>query len=179
MMPKARMVFDRFHIEMMMNKAVDSVRREEAKQCRTLRGCKYTFLRNQERLSYQKKEELQRLSDSFPTLGKAHRLKEQLKVILDRATITRSVKDLTTWTTLAWRSEIPQVRKVVNTRMNHWYGIKTYFRYCVSNGYAERVNLKIQEIKRLARGFRNPHNFKTMIYFHLGKLELGLPTKYC
>ncbi|MFN6378730.1 MAG: transposase, partial [Flavobacteriales bacterium] len=36
----------------------------------------------------------------------------------------------------------------------------------------ERVNLKIQEIKRLAKGYRNMQNFITMIYFHLGKLQL-------
>ena len=54
----------------------------------------------------------------------------------------------------------------------HWYGIKSYFKRLATNAYAERVNLKIQEIKRIAKGFGNPHNFMTMIYFHLGGLDL-------
>ncbi|MFT4567893.1 MAG: hypothetical protein ACI9FN_002861 [Saprospiraceae bacterium] len=49
-----------------------------------------------------------------------------------------------------------------------WYGIKTYFKRIATNAFAERVNLKIQEIKRIAKGYRNIHNFIIMIYFHLG-----------
>ncbi|MCR9053771.1 MAG: transposase, partial [bacterium] len=40
--------------------------------------------------------------------------------------------------------------------------------------FAEGVNLKIQEIKRIARGYRNPHNFILMIYFKLGGLDLKI-----
>ena len=40
------------------------------------------------------------------------------------------------------------------------------------NAFAERVNLKIQEIKRTAKGYKNIQNFITMIYFHLGGLNL-------
>ena len=54
----------------------------------------------------------------------------------------------------------------------HWYGIKTFFKRLATNAYAERVNLKIQEIKRIAKGYRNTQNFILMIYFHLGKLKL-------
>ncbi|MFT6808797.1 MAG: transposase, partial [Saprospiraceae bacterium] len=36
-----------------------------------------------------------------------------------------------------------------------------------------RVNLKIQEIKRIAKGYRNTHNFIIMIYFHLGGLKFN------
>jgi transposase len=60
---------------------------------------------------------------------------------------------------------------------NHWYGVKTYFKRLATNAYAESVNLKIQEIKRIARGYSNINNFKLLIYFHLGDLNLGLPTK--
>jgi transposase len=55
----------------------------------------------------------------------------------------------------------------------YWYGIETYFETLLSNAFAERVNLKIQEIKRIDKGFRNIDNFKYMIYFHLGKLNLN------
>jgi transposase len=60
----------------------------------------------------------------------------------------------------------------VNMMKRHGYGIKSYFKNLATNTYAERVNLKIQEIKRSAKGYRNPHNFIIMIYFHLGGLDL-------
>jgi transposase len=41
-----------------------------------------------------------------------------------------------------------------------------------SNAYAERMNGSIQELKFVARGFRNIHNFRIVILFHHGKLNL-------
>jgi len=43
--------------------------------------------------------------------------------------------------------------------------------------FAERVNFKVQEIKRIARGYRNTTNVIIMIYFHLGGLSLK-PTTF-
>jgi transposase len=41
-----------------------------------------------------------------------------------------------------------------------------------SNAFAERMNGSIQELKCIAKGFRNTDNFRTAILFHFGKLEL-------
>ena len=70
-----------------------------------------------------------------------------------------------------------KVQNFVNMIHTHWYGIKTYFKKLKTNAIAERINLKIQEIKRIARGFSNTNNFIIVICFHLGGLDLGLPTK--
>jgi transposase len=71
----------------------------------------------------------------------------------------------------AWASGIQPIRQFVNMLRNHWYGIKTYFKKLSTNAFAERVNLKIQEIKRIAKGYRNINNYKMMIYLHLGGLN--------
>ena len=68
-------------------------------------------------------------------------------------------------------SGLEPIRKFVKMLYHHWYGIKGYFNRLATNAYAERINLKIQEIKRLAKGYRNIHNFMIMIYFHLGGLN--------
>jgi len=72
----------------------------------------------------------------------------------------------------AWKSGLEPIQEFVNMLKRHWYGIKTYFKRLATNAFAERVNLKIQQIKRVAKGFRNPLNFIMMIYFHLGGLNL-------
>ena len=46
---------------------------------------------------------------------------------------------------------------------SHWYCVKTYFKKVADNAFAERVNLKTQEIKRIAKGYRNINNFIIMI----------------
>lgn len=69
---------------------------------------------------------------------------------------------------------LESMQKFVRMLQNHWYGIETFFSLRATNAIAEASNLKIQETKRIVRSFRNKNNFKLMIYFHLGKLDLGL-----
>ena len=64
--------------------------------------------------------------------------------------------------------------KEVNTLAEIANKYKIYFKRLANNAFAEGVNLKIQEIKRIARGYRNPHNFILMIYFKLGGLDLKI-----
>ena len=64
------------------------------------------------------------------------------------------------------------MNRVARSFKAHWNGIVKYFNTRLISGFVERVNLKIQEIKRLAKGYRNMPNFIPMIYFHLGKLQL-------
>lgn len=177
-LPNADIVFDRFHLEQAMNKVVDEVRREEAQTYQGLKKTKYLWLKNESRLTLEQQSRISELENSYPTLGATYRLKEQFKVVLNEATYTSNLRGINNWLEIAWKSGIAQVQRFVKMIINHWYGIKTYFEHCVTNGYAERVNLKIQEIKRVAKGYRNMHNFILMIYFHLGKLDLNLPTKY-
>lgn len=176
-LPQAEVVFDRFHLEQHMNKVVDEIRKEESKQYKQLKSNKYLWLRNMLNLKEEKRVKLLALSKSYPRLGKVHRLKEQLKEVLNEAVHSKSLKAINLWLNIAWRSGIVQVQNFVNMIHTHWYGIKTYFKKLKTNAIAERINLKIQEIKRIARGFSNTNNFIIVIYFHLGGLDLGLPTK--
>lgn len=178
-MPEANLVFDRFHLEQSMNKAVDQVRREEAKHYKNLKKTRYLWLKNQRNLNEQQQQKINDLAASYPRLGQAYRLKEQLKEVLNDAFYSSKINPLNRWMKIAWKSEIEPIQNLVNTIAKHWYGIETYFHYCISNGFSERINLKIQEIKRVAKGYANVNNFILMIYFHLGQLDLKLPTKIC
>ena len=60
---------------------------------------------------------------------------------------------------------------------SQWYGVKTYFKIVTDNAFAERVNLKIQEIKRIAKGNRYINNFIMIKYFHIGGLDLQTHSK--
>ena len=54
---------------------------------------------------------------------------------------------------------------------NQRYGIKTYFKKATDITFAGQFNLKIQEIKRIAKGYLNINNFILMIYFYVGYLK--------
>ena len=171
-MPQAAIVFDRFHIAKKMNEAVDQIRRKDQKQYADLKRSRYLWLYNNEKLSEDQREKIDWLAQTYPNIGTAYRLKEQLKSIFNEAVNNWRIAPLRSWMKLAKRSKLEPILKFVAMLNKHWYGIKSYFKRLATNAYAERVNLKIQEIKRIAKGFGNPHNFMTMIYFHLGGLDL-------
>lgn len=175
--PNADIIYDKFHITALLNKAVDAVRKEDARSNTVLRNTKYLWLYNGSNLNANQQERVAMLSEACPNIGNAYRLKEQYKIIWDKDDQYHAADNLMAWMRLARRSGLKQMLKFVDTLEAHWDGIITYFDRRLTSGFVERVNLKIQEIKRLARGYRSIENFKMMIYFHLGGLDLGLPTK--
>ena len=171
-MAQADIVFDRFHIAKKMNEAVDQIRRQDQREYHGLTNTRYLWLKNYSNLTQEQQAQVNELSQLYENTGKAHRLKELLKEVLDNAYNSQRLTPLNEWMAEAWNSELEPIQKFVNMLRRHWYGIKGYFKRRTTNAYAERVNLKIQEIKRTAKGYRNTNNFMTMIYFHLGGLDL-------
>jgi transposase len=47
----------------------------------------------------------------------------------------------------------------------HLLDALTYLHHRITNAGLEAVNATVQRMKKTARGFRNPENFKTVIYF--------------
>lgn len=171
-LPQASIVFDRFHIAKKMNEAVDEIRRQDQRSYQTLKNSRYLWLRNSKKLTDHQREHLECLAVSHPNIGTAYRLKEQLHAIFNGAQQDWRIEPLRAWMQLAKKSKLAPILKFVKMLKRHWYGIKAYFKSLATNAYAERVNLKIQEIKRSAKGYRNQYNFMIMIYFHLGGLDL-------
>lgn len=73
--PKAKITFDRFHVVKPINETMDTVRKLERREHEALKGHKYTFLKDWDRLSDKRRLELVKLIDDYPTLGEAYRLK--------------------------------------------------------------------------------------------------------
>jgi transposase len=171
-MPQASITFDRFHISSLLNAAIDEIRRTEQRQYDEIKKSRYLWLRNNQHLNEEQRERIDYLGNAYPNIGKAYRLKELLRQVMDDAHENNRLSPLNKWMKEAWDTELEPLQKFVNMLKDHWYGVKEYFRKVATNAYAERVNLKIQEIKRTAKGYRNIHNFMIMIYFHLGGLDL-------
>jgi len=171
-MPQADIVFDRFHIVKKLNEAVDQIRREDQKQYHELKNSRYLWLKNKDKLNAEQLSRIEILQNSYQNIGQAYQLKEQFRAVLNEAVKNSKLRPLNDWIKLALNSGLVPIIKFVDMLHRHWYGVKTYFKKLATNAFAERVNLKIQEIKRLAKGYRNINNFITMIYFHLGGLTL-------
>ena len=73
MLPNSKITFDKFHIVQHLNKALDTVRRDERKGNDLLKNHKYTYLRLNKNLTDVKRKELEYLNMLYPNLGDAYR----------------------------------------------------------------------------------------------------------
>jgi len=173
--PNAQVTFDRFHMVKEVNKALDTLRKAEQKECEQLKGHKYTLLKNPENLTDKKLAELASLVKLYPKIGEGYRLKELFKEFWKFDHPAKAERFLNDWCKQAEQSGIFPFQKLVNTIKAHWSGIINFIKSQITNGILEGINSKIQLAKRRARGYRNINNFTNMIYFLCGKLKLSYP----
>ena len=77
------------------------------------------------------------------------------------------------WYGWACRSRLQPFREVARMLKSRLDQVLTYLKHHITNAASKSMNAKIQWVKYTARGFRNPKNFKTAIYFHCGGLDLA------
>lgn len=173
--PSAEITFDRFHVVKLLNEAMDKVRKTERKEHESLKGHKYTFLKNRENLSDKQEKALTELITLYPTLGKAYRLKVLFNDLWDMPDKPTAIAFLTQWQNEVESAKIPAFMSFANTVKAHFSGIINFIESRITNGLLEGINSKIQLAKRRARGYRNIHNFINMIYFLCGKMKFTYP----
>jgi transposase len=173
--PKAKITFDRFHVVKLLNEAMDTVRKGERKEHSTLKGHKYTFLRNHDHLSDKRKQQLDEMITLYPTLGAAYRLKTLFNDLWTMPDKNMADAFLTHWCEQVKQAGIAPFDKFSKTVKGHWWGIIEFVQSHITNGILEGINSKIQLAKRRARGYRNINNYINMIYFLCGKLNFSYP----
>ena len=177
-LPKSEIVFDRFHLDKLLNEAIDQLRKSEQHECTLLKKTKYLWLRNASTLSPKQSSEVEYLTKIYPKMGDAYRLKLQYKEIWNTINSRdEAEKAIKLWLTMVEKSNIFPLQKFANTIKSHWSGIIAYFNKNTTNAFAESINLKIQEAKRRARGYRNINHYITMILFLCGGLNMNYPHK--
>lgn len=172
-----KIVFDRFHIMKHMTEAVDTVRKQEHKKLlaegdETLKGSKYLWLYGQENIPEDRLEEFEALRRKELKVARAWAVKESLRQLWSYIYPERAKKFWKQWYFWATHCRLNPVLEVAAMLKRHLANILTYFRHRITNAVSEGLNSKIQTIKKMAYGFRNPEHFKTAIYFHCGGLDL-------
>jgi transposase len=76
------------------------------------------------------------------------------------------------WSQRIIRTKIAPMKKLARSLKERIDNMVTYCTYGITNVVAEGINSKIMSIKRWARGYRNIENFKTVVLFYCGGLDL-------
>jgi transposase len=176
-LPGADLVYDRFHLSEHLNAAVDKTRRQEHKRLsRTgderLKQTRYLWLRAPDSLSAKQQEHLEALCQSELATVSVWRLKEEFRGFFESPSEEAATTFFHSWCERVTELGNLHLSKVAAMFKEHWSGLIAYLRHRVSNGLAESVNGRIQQLKTKARGFRNYCGFRRAILFHLGQLDL-------
>ena len=172
--PKAHLTFDRFHVMQMINKAVDDVRRGEAKDRPELKKTRYIWLKNPSNLRGNQAGRLQELRDANLLTAEAYRMKLTLQDFYEQANPAAAGMFLKEWITMVRTSGIEPMVKAADTIHDHMAGVLRWFKSGLANGLLEGINSLLQAAKSKARGYRNVNNLITMAYLIAGKLDFAL-----
>lgn len=170
--PRARLVFDYFHVIGLLTKAVDRIRRAESREFpELLKGTRYLWLKKEEKLKEEQRAQRDRLLGSKLKTAKAYSQLCAFQDLLQARQSQEAIDGLKWWCTWVMRSRLEPMKKVVRSIREHWEGIVAYLQTRLTNGPAEAINGIIQTAKRQARGFRSFEYFQTIIYLIGSKLS--------
>ena len=171
-LPKARIVFDHFHLMQMAGKALDDVRKDLKREGAELAGALWAIRGNAWTHTTEQTARRAQLTRDYPKLGRAMMLRESLQDVL----AGEDPQALRWWVTRARRARLAPFAKLADSVMEHWEGIVAFLETRVTNGVIEAINGLLQLAKRLARGFRSFRHFRLMALLKAGKLQLDLPS---
>jgi transposase len=172
-LPNARITFDKFHVIAHANSAVDKTRRAEQRTDRSLKGMRWTLLKDASALQPEAGAALRDLihASKLTQTARAWRYKEQLREILQRKQVNVARAALKRWCTCVMRSKVEAMKEVAALVRSHFEGILAWAQTRQTNGFLEALNGLFQAAKRRARGFTRLSTIKTVIFLIAGKLN--------
>lgn len=149
-LPKAEVVFDKFHVLQHASAAIDEVRRHEFFRAGPVmrkygRGKRWLLLRRWRNVRGSKREDLRDLFAANRRLFKAYVLREELDRLWTYGTEWRVARFLLGWLkALRWQ-RLPEMDKLGDFLLRHFDGIAAYTRHPVRFGVVESLNTTIKE----------------------------------
>jgi transposase len=154
----ARIIFDRFHVQRLVQDALDEVRRAEVRSVdvpadrRALKHTRFALLKSRWNLTALEERKLTELPKTNATLYRAYLMKEAFAAILDRQQPNVVRTKLEEWTSWATHSGLKPFAKAARTIGKYMDGIVAYVATGLSNARSEATNGKVRTITRRSYG---------------------------
>lgn len=176
--PRAKIIYDHFHVIKPLSMAIDNIRRRlqaqrSPKERSVLKGSRYLLLRPREDLTGSQRVRLKDLLE-FPanqTLQTAYLLKEDLRAVFRLLSPKQARTELRDWKRRARESGIPEILDYVKMLDRRRFGILNFFKFRNTNGLSEGFNNVVKTIKKNAYGFHDWQYFRLKILRKCGKLR--------
>jgi transposase len=172
-LPNARITFDKFHVVAHASAAVDQTRRLEQRTDPSLKGLRWTLLKDCSRLSEEGRADLDALIAQAATkrTARAWLYREHLRDILDRKQVNVVSTMLKQWCINVLRSKLQPMKDVARMIRAHFDGIVAWSQTRQTNGFIEALNGLFQAAKRKARGYTRFTTMRTVLFLIAGKLD--------
>ena len=186
-LPDALHILDRYHIVATLNKALDEVRADEARQLKLdgwsiLKRSRWLLLRRRENLSGKQRYRLRNILQWDLRTVRAYLLKESLNALWEYKSPTYAGRCLDAWCRQVMRSRLEPMKKVARSLRNHRELILNWFlaRKQYNSGVVEGMNALVKLRFRKAFGFRTFDAIEVALYHQLGNLpEPEITHRFC
>ena len=174
-LPNAQITFDKFHVVAHAGTAVDMTRRIEQRTNKSLKGLRWSLLKDRSKLKPAAAADLDTLLAKLTTVrtARAWTYKERLREILQRKQINVVRAMLLHWCTCVMRSKVDPMKEVAALVRRHLEGIVAWAQTRQTNGFLEAINGLFQAAKRRARGFKRLSTIRTVIFLIAGKIDFS------
>ena len=171
-------ILDRFHGVMKLNKALDEIRAQEARELArrgyepVLKHTRWCFLKRKENLTIDQKHKLKEVLQYDLRSVRGHLLKEAFQSFWTYSSPYWAEWFLDKWCARAMRSRLEPIKKFVKTLRSHKLLLLNWFRARgeIALGAVEGMNTNAKLAIRKARGFRTYTVLETALYHELGRL---------
>ena len=168
--PNAAILYDKFHVICLLNKALDKVRYEEfsrirSKSLKFMKGQKFILLSREENLTVDKRAKLKLLLQANKKLNTAYILKESFDQLWTYNSEVWARKFFDNWKAqLRWQ-RIKPFEQFAELVEKNWDGIASYCKpeNKVPLGFVEGMNNKIRVIQRRAYGLKDEEYLRLKI----------------
>lgn len=167
--PQAEIVFDRFHIERHLTRAVDEVRKHEfwrrgGAYRKAVRGKRFLLLRKYRRVHWRRRGDLALLLQLNLQLFRAYVAKEQFEHAWTYTTAAGMRRFIVGWRRLLNWTRLKPLIKFWEMLMRHIDGVTAWAPLRLTNAALEGNNSRVRGLSQRARGYRNPDNLMLVLY---------------
>jgi transposase len=188
-LPRAKVVADRFHVAKAYRNCVDDLRKQEIRRIKKqlskqeqdeLKGAMWALRKNNKDLKTAEQDLLNRLFAHSPKLKQAYRYREQLTAIFDQdLSKKKALRKINSWQRRVKNSGLHCFDSFLTTLDNWRDEITNFFLERNSSAFVEGLNNKIKVIKRRCYGIFNLSHFSSVLsWISKAMIYLLLPTKY-
>jgi hypothetical protein len=170
-LPEADIVYDRFHLVMNVNQAVDEVRRS---QCRIaskeggklIKGHRYLILGNPENLDADGREKLDRLLEVNEAISTAYMLKEQFRALFSYRKMVWAKRSLVNWCGMASASGLAPFQRLAKSFKRHSDRVLGFVKHHLTSGLIEGFNNLVSRMIHKACGYRDLDYLRLKLRHH-------------